>query len=92
MTEPRTPPQETLHHEPDHHRDDHRPPGTPHAGIAPGQIDVDAALAATHDGAGEPLPSLAERQAQGLGARPSPHSPQPGSADTAPADHRTFTR
>lgn len=72
-------------------RDDHRPPGAPRAGIAPGQIDVEAALAATHDAAGEPLPPVEERIAQGLLAtEPTRQTPKPGSADTQPLDHRTF--
>ncbi|KPF58448.1 hypothetical protein IP88_16535 [alpha proteobacterium AAP81b] len=74
-------------------RDDHRPPGSPRAGIAPGQLDVAAALAATHDGAGEPLPAPEDRIAQGLTAtEPTPEFPKPGSADTAPDDQRTFDR
>ncbi len=61
-------------------RDDHRRPGAPKAGLAPGQIDVPAALAATHDGAGEPLPPVADRIDQGLGADTRTRAPQPESA------------
>lgn len=79
MTE--NPSRPRLNDDPADMRDDLRPPGTPAAGIAPGQIDEDAALAATHDGAGEPLPPVAERRAKGLGAPPTPGAPQ---ADHAP--------
>ncbi len=93
MIEKAPPPQEDLHHDITELRDDHRPPGAPRAGIAAGQIDTAAALAATTDGAGEPLPPVADRLAQGLGAgAPTPAEPQPGSAETAPAERRTFDR
>lgn len=63
-------------------RDDLRPPGAPHSGIAPGQIDEAALAAATSDGAGEPIPPadvMAERGA--FAGPPTPAFPQPPSAD-----------
>lgn len=63
-------------------RDDLRPPGAPHAGIAPGQLDEAAMRSATTDAAGEPIPPVPVMADRGAFAGPpTAQFPQPPSAD-----------
>ncbi|WP_426166714.1 hypothetical protein [Sandarakinorhabdus sp. DWP1-3-1] len=75
MTEP-TPTPAPLAPDSGMKRDDFRPLGSPHAGIAPGQLDEAAVLDATEDAAGEPIPPADVMRDRGLGVAATPDMPK----------------